>query len=231
MTAVHTGRSRLVWFAIIAGILTLVVAAMFPARPFVYCEGVGAAMPNAALGAFQLARTPEALAVALGCPERVAMLGAMNRLDLAAFIPAYGAFLLFATAVFAHGRLRTLAFVLFGAGIAADIVETATQLWIGATWPAISPMMLPLLIMGSRLKFAALGLGGALLGLALLRRRGVIDKLLGLVVLVTSLGSLLLFAGVPGTTLAVAVSWLALLAALMVNAIRRPRHSPASAGA
>ena len=28
MTAVHTGRSRLVWFAIIAGILTLVVAAI-----------------------------------------------------------------------------------------------------------------------------------------------------------------------------------------------------------
>ncbi len=222
---------RLAWVAIIAGVLTLVVAGLFAARPMVYCQGVGQPMPNAALSAFQMARSPEQLAVALGCPERVAMLNAMNRLDLAAFIPAYGAFLLFAAAVLAHGRLRSAALLFIGAGIVADIVETATQLWIGARWPELSPAMLPLLAAGSTIKFAGLGLGGALLGLALLRRRGFIDKLLGIVVLVASLGSLLLFAGVPGTSLAIGVSWLALLLALLVNAIRRPRHSPASAGA
>ncbi|HPU14856.1 MAG TPA: hypothetical protein PK808_02145 [Polymorphobacter sp.] len=224
-------RSRLVWVAIVAGALTLVVASLFPARPFVYCEGIGNPLPNAALSAFQLARTPEQLAMALGCPARVVMLNDMNRLDLAAFIPAYGAFLLFGAAVLAHGRLRALALALIGAGVIADIVETATQLWIGARWPDLSPAMLPLLAAGSTLKFAGLGLGGAVLGLALLRRQGFIDKLLGTVVVVTSLGSLLLFAGVPGTSLALGVSWVALLLALLLNAIRRPRHSPASAGA
>ena len=231
MTDYPVGRGRLVWVAIVAGILTLVIASLFPARPFVYCEGVGNPLPNAALGAFQLARTPEQRTVALGCPARIVMLNDMNILDLAAFIPAYGAFLLFGAAVLAHGRLRTLAFVLIGAGVVADIVETATQLWIGARWPELSPAMLPLLAAGSTIKFAGLGLGGAVLGLALLRRRGIIYKLLGAVIVVTSLGSLLLFAGVPGTSLAIGVSWVALLLALIFSVIRRPRHLPASAGA
>jgi hypothetical protein len=231
MTAYPVGRSRLLWVAIVAGVMTLVIASLFPARPFVYCEGVGNPLPNAALSAFQLARTPEQLAGALGCPARVVMLNDMNTLDLAAFIPAYGAFLLFGAAVLARGRLRTLALAVIGAGVFADIVETATQLWIGARWPDLSPAMLPLLAAGSTIKFAGLGLGGAVLGLALLRRRGLIDKLLGTIIVVTSIGSLLLFAGVPGTSLALGVSWVALLLALLVSAIRRPRHSPASAGA
>ena len=120
---------------------------------------------------------------------------------------------------------------MIGAGVVADIVETATQLWIGARWPDLSPAMLPLLAAGSTIKFAGLGLGGAVLGLALLRRRGLITKLLGAVIAVTSLGSLLLFAGVPGTSLAIGVSWVALLLALIFSVIRRPRHLPASAGA
>ena len=41
----------------------------------------------------------------------------------------------------------------------------------------------------------------------------------------------LLFASVPGTSLAIGVSWVALLLALILSAIRRPRHLPASAGA
>ena len=120
---------------------------------------------------------------------------------------------------------------MIGAGVVADIVETATQLWIGARWPELSPAMLPLLAAGSTIKFAGLGLGGAVLGLALLRRRGLITKLLGAVIAVTSLGSLLLFAGVPGTSLAIGVAWVALLLALIFSVIRRPRHLPASAGA
>jgi len=229
MTEVRRDR-RLAWFAVIAGLLTLIVASRFGARPMAYCQGIGEALPNAALHAFQMARSPEMLNTALGCTDRVALLNAMNRLDLAAFIPAYAAFLLFATAVLARGALRKLAFLVVGAGIIADVIETATQLWIGARWPELSPAMLPLLTLGSTVKFGALGLGTALLGLALWQRRGI-GRIIGLVMIACGLVSLLLLAGIDGAEAALAPAWLALLLALLVNAIRRPPYPPASAGA
>lgn len=108
----HRRDRQLTWFAIIAGLLTMVIASRFGARPMVYCQGIGEAMPRPALHAFQMARPPEMLTKALGCADCVAMLNAMNHLDLAAFIPVYEALTLFATAVLARGSVGKLAFLL-----------------------------------------------------------------------------------------------------------------------
>lgn len=213
------------WFAIALGLLALAVAAWFQAQPAVHCAGTSAALPTQALPtqaltAFQMARTPEQLTTALGCPARIALLNTLNMVDLALFIPIYGGFLLVTGWVVARGQLRDFALGIIGAALIADILETATQLWIGLGWPGLHPLMLPLLTLGSTLKFAGLAIGTALLGLALLRQ-GFVNAVFGLIVIPASLGSLLIFNGIDNAGLGLGVAWLALLPVLLISLWRR----------
>ncbi|MGL4543325.1 MAG: hypothetical protein ACRCUI_12515 [Polymorphobacter sp.] len=207
------------WLAIALGLLTLAVAAWFQAQPPAYCAGTSAAPSTDALTAFQMARTPEQLTAALGCPARIALLNTLNIVDLALLIPVYGAFLLVTGWVVARGLLRDIALGIIAAALIADIIETTTQLWIGLGWPGLHPLMLPLLTLGSTLKFAGLAIGTALLGLALLRQ-GFVNALFALIVIPTSLGSLLIFNGVNNAGLSLGVAWVTLLLALFVGLFR-----------
>jgi hypothetical protein len=90
-----------------------------------------------AVSAFQRAETVMDIAQVFGSPAdpaRVAAMDALNRLDLAAFIPAYTLFLIAAAVMLGGLRNRwtqvAIAFALVGA--AGDVVDTSRQLQLTA---------------------------------------------------------------------------------------------------
>lgn len=180
-------------------------------------------MPNAALSAFQLARTPEQLAVALGCPERVTMLNAMNTLDLGGVHPGLWRI----PAVRGGGararRLRSAALLSSSAPASPPTLSKQRRSCGSARWARAVAGNVAAARGGSTIKFAGLaGRRAARAGIAAaarLHRQAARHRRAG-----DQPGSLLLSAGVPGTPLALGVSWVAPLLALLLNAIRRPRH-------
>lgn len=215
MTLARNTAARI---AFAAGIATLVMTVWFAALPPIGC-GAQEQPATRALLAFQFARTPEALAAVLACPDAAHALNRMNRVDLIGYIPAYGAFLGFALATFASGRLLRLGLIVLAAALVGDVVETAIQFRIGWAWPDLHPAYLPLLAFGSTLKFASLAVLAGVAGLAI-ADRGRRWALLGAAVAAGGLASLSVFVGSALAGPAIALAWLGMLAAVAIG-VRR----------
>ncbi len=219
-------RSRAARGAVVAGIATVAIVVWFATLAPVACDGVSVS-PASALPAFQMARSQAALDLAIGCPARLAVLNSMNRVDLIAFIASYGLFLVLATLALADGRLRRFALLFIGAALIGDVVETATQLWIGSRWPFTTTQMLQLLAVGSSMKWGGIGLGLGALGLGMARERIGPTRWLGVAVAVFGLlGLTVLLRPAPPFT---GIAFLLLIGACAINA--RPGQIRTSAGA
>lgn len=220
-------RVRAARGALVAAAATIAVSLWFGAQPAIDC-GSGPVSSRVALGAFQMARSQAELDAAIGCNARLAVLNAMNRVDLLAFIASWGLFLIFATLALTHGRLRRIALTFFAVALAGDVVETATQLWIGGRWPFVTTQMLALLAVGSTAKWAGIGLGLGAAGLDIAREHRGLARWLGDAVAVFGVLGLAVFV-MPAPPPFIAIAWLALLTACALNARRAaPRTSAAA---
>jgi len=220
-------RRRAARGAVAAGIATVAIALWFGAQPAIDC-GSGAVSSTTALGSFQMAKSHADLAAAIGCAPRLAVLDAMNRVDLLAFITSWGLFLTLGTVALAGGRLRRIALTFFGVAIAGDVVETATQLWIGARWPSVTTPMLLLLAGGSAAKWAGIALGLGAVGFDTAREHRGSTSWIGVAIAVFGLLGLLIFVrpGVPPFT---GIAFLALLIACTINVLRGDSRKSAAA--
>ena len=105
---------------------------------FSFLPAVRAAYPHGdfsqAMGAFQRVATLSDLQLVFGAPAdpaRVAAMQAANTLDLFAFIPVYGCFLLAGAAMLAGGVRKKLAWLALAplfVGLIGDVLETTAQL-------------------------------------------------------------------------------------------------------
>jgi hypothetical protein len=216
------------WAALtsLAGIATLAITVAFTQLGPV--KAAGSCAPEGAVIQFELARTPAELIAIFHpagdpCrPKVVAAMDAVNHLDVAAYIPAYAAFGIFAAGFLAAGAWRRplalAAMAAAAAALAGDYLETLNLLKISQAVDDPGGL-LALSSTGAWIKFAMLALNALLLsGLCLTtepRRR----ILAGLLVLPTA-GVILLaadpkFAGL--LNLAFFASWTPLL----LLAIRR----------
>lgn len=220
-------RVRAARGAVVAAIATIGISLWFGAQPPVDCGG-GSVVSRVALGAFQMARSQAELDAAIGCNSRLDVLNAMNRVDLVAFIASYGLFLILGTLALTAGRLRRIALTFFAVALAGDVLETATQLWIGARWPFVTTPMLTMLSIGSTAKWAGIALGLGAVGLDMAREHRGATRWLGVAVAVFGLLGLAVFV-VPAPPPFIAVAWVALLVACVLNARRAaPRTSAAA---
>ena len=204
--------------AVVAGVATLIIGGWFANVAAVACEGITVSSVSA-LGAFQMAKSQAALDIAVGCPARLGVLNSMNRVDLIAFIASYGLFLVLAALALANGRLRRIALIFIGVALAGDVVETATQLWIGSRWPFTTTPMLTLLAIGSSLKFTGIACGLGAIGVSMAQERLGASRWLGLAIALFGLLGLTVFVGrslPPFTVLA----FLLLLGASVLSARR-----------
>ena len=211
-------RVRAARGAVVAGLATLAIAVWFGAQPAIDC-GSGPVASTTALGAFQMAKSQGALDAAIGCAARLDVLNSMNQVDLLAFIASWGAFLILAACALTGGRLRRIALIFFGVAVAGDVLETATQLWIGARWRVVTSPMLVLLAMGSAAKWAGLAFGLGATGLDTAREHGGVTRWLGVAVAVFGMLGLMVFA-MPVAPPFIGIAWLVLLVACAVNARR-----------
>lgn len=177
--------------AVVAGLATLAIGLWFGAQQSVACNGVEVSSTSA-LGAFQMAKSQAMLDLAIGCSARLSVLNSMNRVDLVAFIASYGLLMILGTLALAEGRMRRVALLFIGVALAGDVLETVTQLWIGANWPATTTLMLTLLAVGSSLKWAGIAGGLGAIGLSATRDRGPL-RWLGAAITVFGLMGLLVF--------------------------------------
>lgn len=210
--------------ALVAAVATIGIALWIGAQPAIDC-GSGPVSSSVALGAFQMARSEAGLLTAIGCNARLDVLNAMNRVDLIAFIASWGLFLILGTLALTHGRLRRVALTFFIVALTGDVVETATQLWIGARWPFVTTQMLSLLAVGSTAKWAGIALGLGAAGLDVAREHRGPTRWLGVAVAVFGVLGLAVFFRRPPPPFT-ALAWLALLVACALNARRAaPRRS------
>ena len=213
-------RQRAARGAVVAGLATIALGLWFSAQEAVRCDGILVSSVSA-MGAFQMAKSQSALDTAIGCADRLVVLNAMNRVDLVAFIASYGLLMVLGILALADGRLRRIALVFTGVALAGDVVETGTQLWIGAHWPATTTPMLMLLALGSSLKWAGIAGGLGALGLSAARERGGATRWLGVSIGVFGLLGLLVFLA-PSPPPFTSVAFLLLVAACTLNARRGP---------
>lgn len=220
-------RVRAARGALVAAVATIGIALWFGAQPPIDCGG-GPVSSSVALGAFQMARSEAGLLGAIGCNARLDVLNAMNRVDLIAFIASWGLFLILGTLALTHGRLRRVALTFFAVAIVGDVLETATQLWIGARWPFVSTPMLTMLAIGSTAKWAGIALGLGAAGLDIAREHRGLTRWLGVAVAVFGVLGLGVFLRQPAPPFT-ALAWLALLIACALNVRRTaPRRSAAA---
>ena len=211
-------RIRAARGAIVAGVATVAIGAWFAGQPAVSCGGGGPVSSLSALGAFQMAKNQAMLDIAIGCPERLATLNAMNRVDLIAFIASYGLLMVLGTLALTTGRLRRVALIFTGIALAGDVVETATQLWIGVRWPFTTTPMLLLLAVGSSLKWAGIAWGLGALGLGAAQGRDAV-RWLGIGIALFGVLGLLVFV-VPSSPPFGAVAFLLLIGACALTGWR-----------
>ena len=211
-------RHRAARGAVVAGLATIAIAAWYATQPGIDC-GSGEVSSVSALSAFQMAKSQPALDAAIGCTQRLEVLTRMNRVDLVAFIASWGLFLGLGALALADGRLRRVALVFIGLAVAGDVVETATQLWIGARWPFVTSPMLVLLAAGSAMKWAGIGFGLGAIGLSAARERPATTRWLGVGIAVFGLLGLLVFTAPGGSAPPfTGIAFLLLVGACVVNA-------------
>jgi hypothetical protein len=159
-------------------------------------KAAGACMTEGAVIQFELATKMadlDAVFGAPGCQARViAAMDAVNRLDIAAYIPTYTAFCICA-AIWLGGRLRAplvlAAVALALVAFAADMVETTGLLQVTKDLAAAEPL-LARISTAAWIKFGALALNALALALICLRaspRRLILGLLLILPVIGTTL--------------------------------------------
>ncbi len=211
-------RTRAARGAVVAGLATIAIELWFAMQPAVACNGVEVSSVSA-LGVFQMARSQAVLDTAIGCSDRLAVLNSMNRVDLVAFIASYGLLMILGILALADGRLRRIALLFTGLALAGDIVETGTQLWIGANWPATTTPMLMLLAIGSSLKWTGIAGGLGALGLSAARERRGPTRWLGVAIAVFGLLGLLVFLA-PSPPPFTSVAFLLLIGACVLRSRR-----------
>lgn len=209
------------------GVATLVIVVAFGLLP-----DVRAAYPSgdfsAALNTFQHAASMSQLEALFGSPADPAKLRAMtagNTLDLFAFIPAYGLFMLAGAALFGGGLSRPLAWLAAApalVGVAADIVETWAQLRMTADW-SHAGAALPLVAPACWTKYFGIALhalGLSAIALTGARKRWIIGALGALPILAVSADALNALPTAALVTGALGAFWLALLALGAIEALR-----------
>jgi len=148
-----------------AGLLTLGVTVGFDMLPAV--RAAEHCMPPDAVIRFEFARTAAELAPIFGqCPgPAIAAVDAVNRLDLALYIPAYSAFAALAAVFLGRAVRRPLVLAAIAAALgaaAADLVETTHLLRMTKDLAAAGPL-LPVASSAAWMKFALLALNAVLL--------------------------------------------------------------------
>jgi hypothetical protein len=209
-----------------AGLATLIASTAFGwIQGLTPCGDSGGA---GAILAFELARTPQAIAALFGaepCTSRLAAAQAQALwLDLLGFIPAYSAFLALGAAALRPGA-RQLATAAIAAVLLAgllDLLEGVVMFRILGDLPG-SPGLLDALFWTVRPKFALLGVAEIAIGALLIRRGNWAGKLAGVVSLAGGLASLALLLAdphAPPMMLAHRYAWTALLLVALAASIR-----------
>lgn len=188
-------------------------------------KAAGTCMGAGSVVQFEFARTAAELAAVFG-PEVcrgpvISAMDAINRLDIAAYIPAYTAFAVLA-ALWLGGRSRPAlaAIALAVVAFVADMVETTTLLQITKDLSAAEPL-LPRSSTAAWIKFAALAAHGAVLALVCLRatrRRRILAALL-LLPLIGTVAARVDPGSVGLLTLGLGLAWTAMLLLAMRDAV------------
>jgi hypothetical protein len=199
-------------------VLLLVASSLFRAAPMA-CGGLPASY--APVIAEELARTPADLAAIFGFGPsacRTAIAGQLNLvtlIDCLAFVPAYGAFLLFffLAMVPRDEHAAFIGFVLSAAAVIGDYLENACLFQVTAM-PDNPGLWLSVLPWATGVKWLALGLAGAVGGMILMKLGrvnypAVAACALGLVGTVIGIANPALFG--PYISDAVTLSWIVFL--------------------
>lgn len=218
---------------LIFGLATLALAATFPMVP-----AVKAGFPNGdfieALGQFQRAARMSDLVAVFGDPPSAAKIAAMqagNTRDLYVFIPTYAVFLAAAAAMLAGGfRKRQIWFALTPliAAVIGDVVETSTQLKLGADYAnAVHYLPIALWCWTKFFGLAVFALGCSVICAVSPRKRTV----LAIIGLVPIIGTVAFWSGLlphaASMSQATGLFWTALLVIAVMELVRKPEASPA----
>jgi hypothetical protein len=181
-----TTNSRL-WpvLTALAGLGSLAITVAF--RMLDAVKAAGACMTDGSVIAFEFADTPAKLAAVFGSeactPLVIAGMDAVNRLDIAAYIPAYTAFAICAAIWLAGRAWAPLALAAIAAALVActaDLIETITLLQITKDLVGAEPM-LPRAAAAAWTKFFALAVHALVLAVICMRaspRRLILGGLL-----------------------------------------------------
>lgn len=184
-------RLRLIaGLTVAAGLVALGVTVAFRLLPQV--TGAGSCVAADAMVRFELARSQAALQpIFAACrPQAISAMDAINRLDLAAYIPSYNAFAALAAIFLARSARRPLVIAAIVAAVVtlvADYMETTTLLRISPDLEGAGPL-LTTSSTAAWVKFGFLAVNAALLSAICLTaapRRPILGVLLVLPVLGT----------------------------------------------
>lgn len=171
--------------------------------------------------AFELARTPADIAALFGVdPCRSALVGAQHvglLLDGLGFIPSYTAFLVLAASVASRGWIRRAAVAMLIVAGLSDEVEGLVLDGILKALPG-TQAQLDQLYWAVHIKFGLLALATALIGLAIVRLRGLVPLLCGAIVWIGGMAAIYGFGELPGPVMmrAFTIAWFALLATAII---------------
>jgi hypothetical protein len=216
-----------------AGLATLVVTVLFQVLPEVAAGRATGCYGAPPVIAFEFARTAQQASAVFGTGDCRAMtltaMDVINRLDMAAYIPAYTLFA-FVGAVFAargaRPRLALLAMLAAITALVADYVETTTLLAITADFDNATDAMTVRASTAAWIKFVALGLHGLLVAAVCVRvtpKRWIVGgamvlPMLGVIAAATDPDTR---AGLLTTGLA--LGWLTLTSVAAKEVVWRPR--------
>lgn len=163
-----TGARLRALLALVAGLVTLAVFARFSALPHVGMAALHSCFDQKDIVQFELARNADQLAAVFPHACRflaVPAMDAVNRWDLAAFIPSYTAFGVLAAIWLGWRQKRLMAAAVVVALLAAvgDVVETTTLLKLSHDLDTPDPGMLSTLSLGAWSKFGLLAVHAAIL--------------------------------------------------------------------
>lgn len=225
----YLGDKRRLWrAAAVFGVLTIATALWFLTRPMPTCGGP---LLASAMLDFEMATTPAQFAAVLNCQPRLAELDTQNIVDLLLFMWAYTGML--TAFMLAAGVRRGVALSLAILMLGGDFIETAILRQIAAGWPQLDPMLVAVLAVAVRVKFAAIGLAMIAGAARLWRVAGWVSKLTAALAVIGGIASVAIIPPdfrEPASQVVV-VGWLAIVAYAAVNALRSPRPAPSSAGA
>ena len=205
-----------------AGLATLAVTVLFQVLPEVAAGRAAGCHAAPPVIAFEFARTAQQASALFGTGDCRAMtvtaMDAINRLDMAAYIPAYTLFAVVAAIFAARGarpRLALLAILAAITALVADYVETSTLLKITADFDTATDAMTVRASTVAWIKFFALGAHGLLVAAVCFRvtpRRWIVGGALVLPMLGVIAAATDPAARAGLMTLGLTLGWLTLMA-------------------